>query len=310
MQPFKLTLDNDSALSGLYSIPPNTSPGRPRYCPLIVGIHGASYKSSYFDVTPAYSARLTSQNYGIPFVAIDRPGYGESTSVEPVPEGSTFGEEWGIWLHRYILPRLWKEFGQPNSCTCIVLHCHSLGSNGAIVAAALHAADPEAVTYPLGGVVISGFGSLAKDGPAHAEHDPNMTHINIPSEIKNLSLLLPGTAEPEIYTHTERLSQPMPMQEVLCLRKSWLPTWRAKWALKVKAPLMIGLAEQDNFWPGTEEHLKDFAGSFTNSRRVDVSLIKGAPHNIELSYWSRGWYARSFGFAMECAAKLGVDESV
>jgi len=36
--------------------------------------------------------------------------------------------------------------------------------------------------------------------------------------------------------------------------------------------------------------------------------VPGAPHAIELSYWGQGWYARCFGFAMECAANLGVGE--
>lgn len=57
-------------------------------------------------------------------------------------------------------------------------------------------------------------------------------------------------------------------------------------------------------WKGTEEHLRELASAFTKSERVDGTIVEGAPHNMEMSYWARGWYARCFGFALECAASF------
>ncbi|KAJ3536377.1 hypothetical protein NM208_g6746 [Fusarium decemcellulare] len=305
MEAFTLTLADNSVISGIHNIPPPKS-SRPKYCPLVIGLHGGCYTSQYFDVTPDYSASLTSNSLSVPFVAIDRPGYKDSTPVTPISEGSSFPQEWGTKLHETILPALWTKYGVPNACTCIVLHCHSLGANGAFVAASLHAVS-EGVKYPLGGIVVSGFGSILKDTGGHAAPpDPPPSHINIPIQVKDSTLLLPGTADEQVYAQSERLDHALPFPEIAALRQSWLSTWKEKWGTNITAPVMIGLAERDHYWDATDEHLKDFAGGFPKSSRVDTSIIRAAPHNIELSYWGPGWYARSFGFAVECAASFAV----
>lgn len=308
MEAFKLTLGDNTVLSGILNIPIQQL-SRPKYCPLVVGLHGGSYTSQYFDATPSYTASLTSNSLSIPFVAIDRPGYNDSTPVTPIPEGSSFPEEWGIRLHESILPALWAEFGLPNECSCIVLHCHSLGANGAIVAASLHAAASKTSIYPLGGVVVSGFGSLLKETGGHtAQPNPPPLHINIPVHVKDSTLLLPGTADGQVYTQSQRLDHAMPFDEIASLKTSWLSTWKQKWGANIEVPIMIALAERDHYWDATNEHLQDFAASFPRSTRIDTSIIRAAPHNLELSYWAAGWYARGFGFAVECATSLALAE--
>ncbi|KAH6888199.1 Alpha/Beta hydrolase protein [Thelonectria olida] len=305
MDAFKLTLPDDTVLSGIHNIPTKQPSPSPKSRPLVVGLHGGCYTSRYFDVTPEYSASLTSSFLSVPFVAIDRPGYKDSTPVTPIPEGSSFPEEWGKRLHQSILPALWAEFGLPNACTCIVLHCHSLGANGALVAASLHATDSGTPIYPLGGIVMSGFGSLLKETGGHvAQPDPPPSHVSIPVQVKDSTLLLPGTADDQVYAESERLDHAMPFDEIAALRGSWLSTWKQKWGANITAPVMIALAERDHYWGATQEHLQDFAAGLPRSIRVDTSIIRAAPHNIELSYWGAGWYARSFGFAIECAVSL------
>ncbi|KAH7253515.1 uncharacterized protein BKA55DRAFT_593220 [Fusarium redolens] len=255
-----------------------------------------------------YSARGISEALSVPFVAIDRPDYRDTTPVGSVPEGSSYPEQWGRRLHESILPALWKEYGLSNACTCIVLHCHSLGANGAIVASSLHAtSSPPA--YPLGGIVMSGFGSLLKDTGGHvSQPDPPPSYLNIPVEVKDKTLLLPGTADETVYAQSERLDHAIPFEELAALRKSWLGEWKEKWGVNVTVPVMIALAERDHYWDATEEHLEDFKQGFPKSERVDLSVVKAAPHNIELSYWGPGWYARSFGFAVECAVSLALEK--
>lgn len=307
MEPFRLSLPDDLVVSGIYNIPPHDPSSSPKHRPLVVGLHGGSYTSSYFDATPKITARLTSDALSVPFVAIDRPGYKDSTPVTPIPEGSSFPQEWGAVLHRRILPALWAEFGRPGGCACVVLHCHSLGGNGALVAASLHAAELEP-EYPLGGVVMSGFGSLLKPTGGHqSQPDPPPTHINIPVQVKDSTLLLPGTADEAVYAESERLDHPVPFDEIAALRLSWLDTWKEKWGANITAPVMVVMAERDYYWDATDEHLQDIAAGLPKSVRVDTSIIHAAPHNLELSYWGPGWYARSFGFALECAVsfKLG-----
>ncbi|RGP79040.1 hypothetical protein FLONG3_2946 [Fusarium longipes] len=305
MESFSLSLEDGTTLSGIFNIPSATTK---RPLPLIVALHGGCYTSQYFDVTPEYSAKIHSDYLSVPFVAIDRPDYRSSTPVtQPIPEGSSYPEEWGRRLYQYILPALWKEYGVKNACTCIVLHCHSLGSNGALVQASLHATASK-TAYPLGGLVISGFGSLLKDSGGHVSQDQPPTHLNIPVAVKDKTLLFPETADESVFAQSERIDHAIPFEELAALRKSWLTTWKQKWGVNITVPVMIALAGRDHYWDATDEHLKDFAGGLPKSKRVDLSILNNAPHNIELSYWGPGWYARSFGFAMECAVSLALDK--
>ncbi|OAP53894.1 hypothetical protein AYL99_11916 [Fonsecaea erecta] len=66
----------------------------------------------------------------------------EGNDEHPVSEGSTFLQEEGRYLHRYILPTTWQEFGTSSGATTVVVLAHSLGSPSAIVATALHAKEP------------------------------------------------------------------------------------------------------------------------------------------------------------------------
>ncbi|EFX05904.1 hypothetical protein CMQ_3973 [Grosmannia clavigera kw1407] len=315
MKSFKITLLDGTVISGLHTVhgPPAQWACPPKYRPLVVGLHGGSYSSSYFDATPTCTAQTLSSALDVPFVAIDRPGYGETTPVTPVPEGSDFSAEWGTLLHRVILPALWLEFGLPNGCKGIVLHCHSFGVTGAIVAAALHALDAtqaaaSPANYRLAGLVLSGFGTQLKPTGGHpTQPDPPPSHIRIPVAVKDSTLLLPGTAADEVYAQADRLDHPMPLPEIASLRHPWLDTWRERWGVHVTVPILLALAGRDHYWHATAEHLDEFAAAFPKSTRIDTSILAAAPHNIELSYWGPGWYAHSFGFAIECVTSLMLD---
>ena len=69
---------------------------------------------------------------------------------------------------------------------------------------------------------------------------------------------------------------------------------------------MYSLVEDDLFFEATQEAVDCCVKAFTNSIRAEGSLVRGAPHWVELSYWAQGWYARCFGFALECAASFVV----
>lgn len=304
MQPFTLDLPNNATVAGIHSIPTASPPLR--YRPLIVALHGGTYDCHYFDATPTYTASITSAAFGIPFISVDRPCYGGTTSFLPLPPGSTFNEETGLWLHKYILPAVWREFGLPNRCNCVVLFCHSFGSMGGIVAAALHAEDANS-SYPLGGLIISGLGDKQsanmKDAPPML---PNAgpEHVLFPLAVKDSVMFRPATVDPDILNQSERLNAASPAVEMYEL-KGWLGSWKS-WAAKVKSAVMFALVEDDVFFEATEEEVRGILEAFTQSERVDGSLVRGAPHCMELSYWAQGWYARCFGFAMECSAGVGV----
>src|ERR1700760_570920 len=58
----------------------------PEEHPLIVAVHGGTYTSRYFDV-PGYSLLDRAGVLGLPVLAIDRPGYGQSLELDE--SGST-----------------------------------------------------------------------------------------------------------------------------------------------------------------------------------------------------------------------------
>ena len=307
MQPFHLKLSNDAVVAGIHSIPPpSTSLVDCR--PLIVALHGGTYNCQYFDATPTHTASISSVAFGVPFISIDRPCYGRTSSFLPLPERSDFNRETGSWLHHYILPALWTEFGIPNGCNCIVLFCHSLGVMSGTVAAAMHGKDGKPL-YPLGEMIASGLGdkqsSFMKTAPQlHESLGPD--HVLMPLEAKDRIMFRPGTVSQEALNCSERLNAVSPFAELQDFVQIWFNTWRNDWAVHVIAPVMFSLVDDDPFFVTTKGELKSCMAAFANSVRVDGSLVKGAPHCMELSYWSQGWYARCFGFAMECAASFAA----
>ncbi|KIW10585.1 hypothetical protein PV08_11549 [Exophiala spinifera] len=311
MQPFSLGLPDGKVVSGLHSLNPTLGSSNKQTptrnpTPLIVALHGGTYTSKYFDVDEVYSASTVSNALGIPFVAIDRPGYDSSTGFTSTPAGSSYAEESGLWLHRHVLPLLWSKYGVSSGCSCIVLHAHSLGTISGIIAATLHAKESEEggkkPSYPLGGISMSGFGSQPTESPVSPQ-DIGTTPIVIPPEVKDKMMLQEGHADPSVYKYTGALNHSMSVEEMSSAGTVWFPRWR-ELAGSVVVPVMVGFAGHDLMWNGNKEHLEEFTSAFTASERVDGSVITGAPHNLELSYWSRGWYARCFGFALECAARF------
>jgi hypothetical protein len=307
MEPFTLTLDNGKIVAGISNIPLRSASPL-QFRPLLVGLHGGTYECHYFDADTKHTAAISSAAYGVPFISIDRPCYGKTGSFLPVLEGSSFPRETGIWLHTLILPALWTEFGIPNDCNCIVLLCHSLGVMAGVPAAALHA-QTEKPSYPLGGIICCGLGDkwlphMEQNRPTQPNYPPD--RVTSPLDVKDAMMFLPGTVHPDILKLSERLHFPAPFAEVTCLPEQWLPSWKDEWAIHVKAPVMFTLVEQEPFFNVSEERLKSCANAFSTSVRVESSLIPGAPHCIELSYWSQAWYARCFGFAMECATNMKI----
>ncbi|KAI3396887.1 hypothetical protein diail_11591 [Diaporthe ilicicola] len=317
MQAFKTTLPNGATLSGHHCIPDGSSPAYAAVDssrrPLVVAIHGGTYCSTYFDADANCSAVLCSKGLGVPVVAIDRPCYQETSSFYPIPEGKTYHDVLAVQLHEYILPTLWKEYGQ--GCGSMILHCHSLATPSAVTLAGWYAqerAKGKTPAYPLSGLTISGFGSqntpeIVEQGKAPPP-DPLPEWVEWPVDEKDDRMLERGLVDPAIYKQTKRLNNPMPYRERAdCYALEVDDRWR-KLCGAVEVPVMIGMAERDALWLGTEDHVREFAGFFSSSERVDASVVKGAPHCIELSYWAQGWYARCFGWALECATAYAVRE--
>lgn len=327
MQPFQLTLSNNGTVTGFQSIPspppsPPPQPANPENKeppakPLIVGIHGGFYNSNYFDATPTYSAAPTSTAFNVPFIAIDRPCYGGTTSILPLPPDSNFPQETGRWLHRWILPKLWTEFGVPNGCTCIVLLCHSLGVTAGVVTAALHAERDGAKDqgenggdYPLGGLIGSGMGNTSATQETIVDVfepvDPEGEYIRFPLGAKNAAMFnKPGTVPDEVLACSEKLDSSLPTVEALRFVEAWIAVWKEKWACKVHVPVLVALVEGDPYFLGTEEEVEACVRAFSGSRKVEGRFIQGVSHCMEVGVRASEWYETCFAFAVECASLYG-----
>jgi hypothetical protein len=300
MKPFKIELSNSAIVTGLISIP-SQSRSKPKHVPLVIGIHGGTYSASYFDADVNHTASLTSDGLGVPFLAFNRPGYRDTTPF-PIPSDSSFHIEQGKYFHNLLFPTLWKQFGEPNGCSCLVLLCHSMGVPGSIVAASMQADEPAgSKSYPLAGLVFSGFGTMGTSNRAPMR---GTTDLDWPKDVKDDVMLGPvdsGMSDPEIYNQTEALGTTMTLKELTgASPATWFDHWK-EYGGKIKVPVMVGMAEHDHLWQGTAEHVQDFLTGFQGSKRREGGVILESPHCIELSYAGKGWYARTFGFAMECA---------
>lgn len=287
MKPFKIELSNSAIVTGLASIPPH-SRSTPKHVPLVIGIHGGTYSASYFDADANHTASLTSDGLGVPFMAINRPGYKDTTAFA-VPADSSFHIEQGKYFHDLIFPALWKQFGQPNGCSCLILLSHSLGVPGSIVAASMHAGEPaHSKSYPLGALIFSGFGTMGTNNQAPVT---GTTDLHWPKEAKDdfmLGSIDSGMSDPEIYKQTEVLDSTITLAELADAGpEPWFAHWK-EYAGKIALPVMVGMAEHDHLWQGTAEHVQDFLAGFPQSRRREGGVILGSPHCTELSYAGKG----------------------
>ena len=312
MESFQWTLPNNGTLTGAHYIPsPSPSPAQVDFRPLVVGLHGGCYDHQYFDALPKYSASVASHAFGIPFITIDRPSYGGTSSVLPIPEGSDFTQESALAMHNSILPEIWSRLGAPSGCNCIVLLCHGLGVMVGVAAAAMHAQDKTPL-YPLGGLIASGMGneqsaSMKGTTPSYPRVDDN--HALMDVKMKDSVMFKQGTFPLEMLGESGRLNAICHIPEITGFSTEWMTVWKEKWAKAVKTPVMYSLVDDDPFFVSTVGEVERCVQAFTNSVRVDGSLLQGAPHCVELSYWSQGWYARCFGFAMECAASFAWEQN-
>ncbi|KAL8709931.1 MAG: hypothetical protein Q9220_005381 [cf. Caloplaca sp. 1 TL-2023] len=317
MEAFSLRISKESVVTGLRT--PALSGEPQKDTPLIVAIHGGSYSAAYYDVGQNNSAAPCSAFFGVPFIAIDRPGYLDSTPLPaPIPEDSSYCQEEGKYLHNEVLPAIWKMYSKEHPVSSIVILAHSLAVPMTIVAAALTAeSSSKEPSYRLAGIILSGFGTTLSTetqeymGPKLAESpQPDPDRIRFPTLLKDDIMLCgdsTGITSPEVFEHSERLNVTSCSQgEWTDGGYLWASYGKERYMQHVKCPVMYALAGEENLWVVNAETLDWFADSFKSSSRVDKGVIPGAPHCMELGRAGRGWYARVFGWAIECGVAFGL----
>ncbi|PIA93308.1 hypothetical protein CB0940_04083 [Cercospora beticola] len=169
--PFRLRLSNGAQVSGIAYIPSLASDGTEIGRPLLVGIHGGTCSAYNYDASSDCTASVHADLFALPFVAINRPNYLDSSGWvvdrkltepydpkwKPTP-GRAYFEEEAHWFHDLIFPAIWKDFGASNGCTSIVTTAHSIGVVPSIIAAGMYAEQaPDERQYLWSGMILSGL---------------------------------------------------------------------------------------------------------------------------------------------------------
>ena len=146
--------------------------------PLIVALHGGTYLSKYFDV-PGYSLMERAAAMGIPIIAIDRPGYAESTPLPPDESTILRNAE----VLDGVIGQLWQKHAAGRG---IVIVGHSIG--GAITVA-IAARRP---SWPLLGIAVSGVGLVTpRESNSAWAALPKIPLIDLPTPMKDMVMFGP-----------------------------------------------------------------------------------------------------------------------
>lgn len=136
--------------------------------PLIVALHGGTYSSAYFDV-PGYSLIDRAAALGLPIIALDRPGYGETTPLAP-HDATIAGNAERL---DSILGDIWERHGSGYSGIFLIGH-----SIGGAITVSIAARRP---AWPLVGIAVSGVGLVTPpESLDHWSALPQIPMINLP----------------------------------------------------------------------------------------------------------------------------------
>ena len=296
--PFSFGLSNGTTVTGISFVPLECSSSSK---PLLVGIHGGTCTSQNYDVSPEYTASIYSSKYNIPFVAIDRPCYGGSTSILPLSESGSFYKETAKQLHSFVLPEIWKQFGASNNCSAMVTTNHSMSVPIAAIIGASYASMPvSSREYPLAGIILSGFGTRQRTVDFG---DVKVTDVVVyPTQVKRDLMLSEEhhqCADPALYPLLAQQDVPMPTAELIDLR-AW-PKYGSTYTDAVELPILYGVGEHDWLWEASEDTMQEMKALFPRCPAFEGVLFKCGPHALEWSYESKEWFEKCFTWAEETA---------
>ncbi|KAF2209945.1 hypothetical protein CERZMDRAFT_46366 [Cercospora zeae-maydis SCOH1-5] len=319
MEPFVVDVGNGDLVSGLKSFPlkPEDVNRSSHGTPLIICLHGSSYCAKYFDAHQHYSIRNISEQLSIPVIALNRPGYKQTPQLGKTENtgSDTHLQNEALWLHRLVLPAVWRAFGPPFGATSIVLMGHGIGGAVALIASSLSCTDPPAErTYPLGGLILTGMGTrqamelnedaMRSEPPSDENREPIYQHWNMGPKTKLMLNSALGHSPLETIKAHEAISCPALHSEHLDFNDpdNYPRYWRSM-AAQINVPVMYFLADMDLLWDSSVERIGDFTSAFLSAPRVESGILRGAGHCIELSWLGPCWYLRCAGFATCCAVE-------
>jgi pimeloyl-ACP methyl ester carboxylesterase len=275
-------------LSGRWQEATNVAPSS---APLIVAVHGGTYTSLYFDV-PGHSLFARAGEIGLPILAPDRPGYGESLEL-PESQANLRGNATFL---KQALGEAWDRYR--GSAQGIVLVAHSIGAAISMILAG------EKLDWPLLGLAISGVG--LRTPPGHREAWaalPPTYRVEIPLALKDQVMFgPPGSFDERMPLASHIANALAPKAELVDIVSNWHEQVKEV-ASRINVPVHYRQGEFDGLWIVDETEVKGFSDALVNSPDVDARLMRGVGHCIDFHRESPAFQQQQLAFAMRCATR-------
>ena len=261
--------------------------------PLVIALHGGTYNSAYFDL-PGFSLLDRAARLGLPIIALDRPGYGDTTAFAPA-EATIAGNAARL---DEAIGALWQRHG--GTARGIVLIGHSIG--GAITVS-IAARNP---SWPLLGIAVSGVGLVTPpESGAQWAALPKIPMIDLPGAMKDQVMFGPDwTFAPPMPGLGHDSDAPVPRQELIDITATWHSAVKGL-AAKVRVPVHYRQAEFDRLWIVDADQVEGFGAAFVNSPSVDAALFRSAGHCIDFHRLGGAFQLEQLAFALRCCVQPG-----
>jgi pimeloyl-ACP methyl ester carboxylesterase len=278
-------------VSGRRRIP--TSGALTRDYPLVIALPGGTYRSTYFDL-PGYSLIERAVSLGLPVIALDRPGYGDTTAFAPADATIANNAE----RLDGVIGELWRGHG--GNASGVVVIGHSIG--GAITVS-IAARRP---SWPLLGIAVSGVGLVTpQESGSQWAALPKIPMIDLPPPMKDMVMFGPEwTFAPPMPALGHDADAPVPRQELIDITSTWHSAVGGI-AAKVQVPVHYRQAEFDRLWIVDAEQVRGFGDAFVISPRVDAALFKSAGHCIDFHRLGGAFQLEQLAFALRCCVLPG-----
>lgn len=259
--------------------------------PLIVALHGGTYSSAYFDVQ-GYSLLDRAAALGLAVIALDRPGYGETTALAPHAATVAANAE----RLDAILGDIWERHGAGRSGLFVIGH-----SIGGAITVSIAARRP---AWPLIGIAVSGVGLVTPpESLDHWSALPQVPMIELPAEVKDQVMFGPAwTFAPDMPRRSHAADAPVPRAELIDIVSTWHASVRDI-ASRVQVPVHYRQGEFDRLWITNADQVAGFGAAFSASPHVDAALYRSAGHCIDFHRLGLAFQLEQLAFALRCAVR-------
>jgi len=280
-------------LSGLLAEP--ATPPRA----LVLALHGGGMTAGYFHgrAHPDLSLLRLGHRLGFTVLALDRPGYGRSSSF--LPRGQVLSEQAGT-----VYGALDDFAARHATGAGVFVVGHSYGLKLGLFLAAhprgkeLLGLDGSGSAYRYQRALDPGAAEteLTADGSVASYASRSPRELFWGSE----SLYPPGT-----FTRGTRPITAVP--EIESDESARWPDLLPGVAAEVRVPFQFSVAEHEQWWQVTDADLAEYQALFTAAPHLVVRRQPAAGHNISLGWAARSYHLNALAFAEQCLLRRRGD---